>query len=108
MDLGLDTGKKTKGKSFSTSAEVLNELKDAHPIINYILEYRQLTKLYSTYIEGIEQALFKDSKVHTIYAQALTATGRLSSLEPNLQNIPIRTEEGRQIRKFFKADNKAI
>lgn len=105
VDLGLDTGKKTKGKSFSTSAEVLNELKDAHPIVNYILEYRQLTKLYSTYIEGIEQALFKDSKVHTIYAQALTATGRLSSLEPNLQNIPIRTEEGRQIRKFFKADN---
>jgi DNA polymerase-1 len=107
VDLGLDTGKKTKGKSYSTSAEVLNELKDAHPIVNEILDYRQLAKLYSTYIEGIEQALFEDSKVHTIYAQALTATGRLSSLEPNLQNIPIRTEEGRQIRKFFKADENA-
>ena len=107
VDLGLDTGKKTKGKSYSTSAEVLNELKDAHPIVNEILDYRQLAKLYSTYIEGIEQSLFEDSKVHTIYAQALTATGRLSSLEPNLQNIPIRTEEGRQIRKFFKADENA-
>lgn len=101
VDLGLDPSKKTKTKNLSTNVEVLNTLKDKHPVIQYILDYRQLTKLYSTYIEGIEKSLFEDGKVHTIYAQALTATGRLSSLEPNLQNIPIRTEEGRQIRKFF-------
>ena len=67
------------------------------------MDYRQLTKLYSTYIIGIEQSLFEDGKVHTILKQALTTTGRLSSIEPNLQNIPIRTEEGRKIRKIFKA-----
>ncbi len=100
-DLELDTGKKTKTKSRSTNVEVLNSLKDKHPIIEPILAYRQIKKLYSTYIEGIEKTIFEDGKVHTIYTQALTATGRLSSLEPNLQNIPIRTAEGREIRKFF-------
>ena len=98
--LNLPNGKKTK-TGYSTSAEVLNELKNHHPIINLILDYRQLTKLYSTYIEGLKNNLFDDGKVHTIYMQALTTTGRLSSLDPNLQNIPIRTEEGRQIRKLF-------
>ena len=101
VDLGLDPSKKTKTKNLSTNVDVLNTLIDKHPVIPMILEYRQLTKLYSTYIEGIEQSIFTDGKVHTIFAQALTATGRLSSLEPNLQNIPIRTEEGRQIRKLF-------
>ncbi len=101
VDLELETGKKTKTKNYSTNVEVLTKLIDDHPIINFILEYRQLAKLFSTYIEGIENTLFSDGKVHTIYAQALTATGRLSSLEPNLQNIPIKTEEGRQIRKLF-------
>lgn len=101
VDLGLDPSKKTKTKNLSTNVDVLNSLIDKHPVIPMILEYRQLTKLFSTYIEGIEQSIFKDGKVHTIFAQALTATGRLSSLEPNLQNIPIRTEEGRQIRKLF-------
>ena len=101
VDLGLDPSKKTKTKNLSTNVDVLNTLVDKHPVIPMILEYRQLTKLYSTYIEGIEQSIFSDGKVHTIFAQALTATGRLSSLEPNLQNIPIRTEEGRQIRKLF-------
>lgn len=101
VDLGLDPSKKTKTKNLSTNVDVLNTLIDKHPVIPMILEYRQLTKLYSTYIEGIEQSIFPDGKVHTIFAQALTATGRLSSLEPNLQNIPIRTEEGRQIRKLF-------
>ncbi len=99
-DLNLPNGKKTK-TGYSTNVDVLNKLKDKHPIIDKILEYRQLTKLYSTYIIGIEQNLFDDGKVHTIYMQALTTTGRLSSLDPNLQNIPIRTEEGRQIRKLF-------
>ncbi len=101
-DLGLPNGKKTK-TGYSTNVDVLNFLKDKHPIIEKILEHRQLSKLYSTYIIGLEQNLFSDGRVHTIYMQALTTTGRLSSLDPNLQNIPIRSEEGRQIRKIFKA-----
>lgn len=100
-DLGLEPSKKTQTKQHSTSIEVLESLKDEHPIIKPIIEYRSVTKLFSTYLEGILNALFADSKLHTIYAQALTATGRLSSLEPNLQNIPVRTDEGKKIRKFF-------
>jgi DNA polymerase-1 len=100
--LKLPQGKKTK-TGYSTDQEVLSRLKNEHPIIPLILEYRQITKLYSTYIEGTIQNMFEDNKVHTIYQQALTTTGRLSSLEPNLQNIPIRTEAGRQIRKLFIA-----
>ena len=98
--LELPYGKKTK-TGYSTNVDVLNQLLGKHPIIEEIMNYRQLSKLYSTYIEGIEQNIFEDGKVHTIYMQALTTTGRLSSLDPNLQNIPIRTEEGRQIRKLF-------
>jgi DNA polymerase-1 len=103
--LNLPYGKKTK-TGYSTNAEVLEELKKHHPIIEKIMDYRQLTKLFSTYIEGIKQNIFDDGKVHTIYMQALTTTGRLSSLDPNLQNIPIRTEEGRKIRKIFIAKEK--
>ncbi len=102
--LGLPNGKKTK-TGYSTNVEVLNKLMHKHPIIEHIMAYRQLTKLHSTYIVGIRQNLFEDGKVHTIYMQALTTTGRLSSLDPNLQNIPIRTEEGRQIRKLFLAED---
>jgi DNA polymerase-1 len=98
--IGLPNGRKTK-TGYSTDAEVLNYLVDKHPVIKEILSYRQLTKLYSTYLIGIKDSIFLDGKVHTIFNQALTLTGRLSSLEPNLQNIPIRTEEGRQIRKVF-------
>ena len=98
--LNLPNGKKTK-TGYSTSIEVLQELYGKHPIIAHIMDYRQLTKLYSTYVEGVKNNLFDDGKVHTIYMQALTTTGRLSSLDPNLQNIPIRTEEGRKIRKMF-------
>jgi DNA polymerase I len=98
--LELPHGKKTK-TGYSTNVEVLNDLQKHHPIIEKILDYRQLSKLHSTYIEGVRQNLFEDGKVHTIYMQALTTTGRLSSLDPNLQNIPIRTEEGRKIRKLF-------
>ncbi|QWB96497.1 DNA polymerase I [Mycoplasmatota bacterium] len=103
--LELPYAKKTK-TGYSTNVDVLNKLKDKHPIINLILEFRQLSKLYSTYIVGIKQNVFDDGKVHTIYMQALTTTGRLSSLDPNLQNIPIRSQEGREIRKLFvpKAD----
>lgn len=98
--LGLPCPKKTK-TGYSTDAEVLEELIDKHPIIKAILDYRQISKLYSTYIDGLRDTIYDDGKVHTIFEQALTQTGRLSSVEPNLQNIPIRTEEGKNIRKMF-------
>lgn len=98
--MGLSSGKKTK-TGYSTSADVLEKIKNEHPIIEKILEYRTLTKLHSTYIEGLKKAVYDDGKVHTIFNQALTQTGRLSSIDPNLQNIPIRLEEGRLIRKAF-------
>lgn len=104
-DLGLEPSKKTKTKNYSTNIEVLNSLIDEHPIIREIIDYRSVAKLYGTYIEGIENVIYEDGKVHTIYNQALTATGRLSSVEPNLQNIPIKTEDGRQIRKMFTTNN---
>lgn len=99
--LGLDPIKKTK-TGYSTAADVLEKLQSAHPIIEHILHYRQLGKLQSTYIEGLLKEIHADdSKVHTRFQQALTATGRLSSTNPNLQNIPIRLEEGRKIRQAF-------
>lgn len=99
--LGLPVIKKTK-TGFSTSADVLEKLKDQHEIVEHILHYRQLGKLQSTYIEGLLKVVHQDTnKIHTIFNQALTQTGRLSSTEPNLQNIPIRLEEGRKIRKAF-------
>ena len=96
--LGLPHGKKTK-TGYSVSADILEELD--HPIVTEILRYRQLSKLHSTYIEGMRSVMDKSGKVHTVFKQCLTATGRLSSTEPNLQNIPNRTEEGREIRKMF-------
>ncbi len=102
--LNLPHGKKLK-TGYSTSVDVLEKLKDKHPIIGLIMEYRTLTKLYSTYIEGLKDAVI-DGKIHTIYTQALTRTGRLSSIEPNLQNIPIRYEYGRLIRKSFVPSTK--
>ncbi len=98
--LDLPFKKKTK-TGYSTSVDILEKLKDKHPIINKIMSYRTLTKLHSTYIVGLRNAILKDEKIHTIYRQAFTSTGRLSSVEPNLQNIPIRYEEGREIRKVF-------
>lgn len=103
--LKLPVIKKTK-TGYSTSVEVLEKLEDKHPIIKLIMEYRTITKLYSTYVEGLKQMIYEDEKIHTIFKQALTATGRLSSIEPNLQNIPIRYEEGRKIRKCFIPENK--
>jgi len=100
VDLQLTTGKKNK-TGYSTDSDTLEKLRDKHPIIEKLIEYRILAKLNSTYIEGLKNTVGKESKVHTIYKQALTQTGRLSSIEPNLQNIPIRTERGRKIRKFF-------
>ncbi len=99
--LGLKHGKKTKS-GYSTNAEVLESLEDAHPIIPLILKYRQLQKLLSTYIEGFKPLIDKNTGlIHTIFNQAVTSTGRLSSKEPNLQNIPVRDDEGKEIRKFF-------
>lgn len=99
--LGLPVIKKTK-TGYSTAADVLEKLQSEHAIIEHILLYRQLGKLQSTYIEGLLKEIHEsDSKVHTRFQQALTATGRLSSTDPNLQNIPIRLEEGRKIRQAF-------
>ncbi len=99
--LGLPAIKKTK-TGYSTSADVLEKLEQAHEIIPEILNYRQLGKLQSTYIEGLLKVVHRDTnKVHTRFNQALTSTGRLSSTDPNLQNIPIRLEEGRRIRQAF-------
>jgi len=103
--LGLPYRKKNK-TGYSTDISVLKELNDFHPIIDRIISYRTLTKLYSTYYEGLKSALRlkEDGRIHTIYKQALTQTGRLSSVEPNLQNIPVKTDEGKELRKVFIAD----
>ena len=100
--LGLPPVKKTK-TGYSTSAEVLEKLRDKHPIIDQILEYRQLTKLNSTYVEGLEKVIAPDGRIHTCFQNTVTATGRLSSTEPNLQNIPVRTPLGAQMRTMFIA-----
>ncbi|MCL2436957.1 MAG: DNA polymerase I [Clostridiales bacterium] len=98
--LGLPTGKKLK-TGYSTNAEVLETLIDKHPIIELIIRYRLLAKLKGTYIDGLIPLIHKDGKIHAHFRQTVTATGRLSCTEPNLQNIPIRQEEGRKIRKAF-------
>ena len=99
---------KRGAKSYSTSREILDKLVGINPIIDKLIEYRTLTKLYNTYIIGIKNALKEDGKLHTIYTQTLTRTGRLSSIEPNLQNIPIRFEEGKLIRKAFIPEEDSI
>ena len=102
--LGLPVGKKTKTKTgYSTGAEVLEELENKHPIIPLILEYRTLTKLDSTYVEGLLKQIGQDGRVHSVFKQTETRTGRISSTEPNMQNIPVRKEIGRNMRKFFVA-----
>lgn len=100
--LGLPTRKKTK-TGYSTSAEVLESLRGKHEIIDAILEYRKVTKLKSTYVDGLLKVVGRDGRIHTHFNQADTRTGRLSSTEPNLQNIPVRTELGSRLRAFFKA-----
>ncbi|SDI27975.1 DNA polymerase I [Desulfosporosinus hippei] len=97
--LSLPTAKKTK-TGYSTDAETLEELRTAHPVVAKILDYRQLNKLMSTYVNGL-LAQAKEGRIHTTFQQTVTTTGRLSSTEPNLQNIPIRLEQGRQLRKVF-------
>ncbi len=105
--LGLPAKKKTKS-GYSTNAEVLEELLPKHPIIGLILEYRQYTKLLSTYVDGLLKTIAEDGRIHTKYKQTETRTGRISSIEPNLQNIPVRTELGRNMRKFFRASEGCI
>lgn len=104
--LKLPYAKKNK-IGYATDIDILKKLSD-YPIVNKILEYRALSKLYSTYIEGIISAIKDDNKIHTIYMQTLTRTGRLSSVEPNLQNIPMRSEYGRLIRKAFLPENNSV
>lgn len=101
--LGLNT---YNNKKKSTSIEILQEIENKHPLVPLIIRYRTITKLYSTYIVGFENLLTVDDKIHTVFNQTLTSTGRLSSSEPNLQNIPVRTEEGRNLRKVFIPSHK--
>ncbi len=100
--LGLPCKKKTKS-GYSTNAEVLEELKPLHPAVEHLLEYRTLTKLKSTYCDGLTAVVADDGRIHSTLNQTETRTGRISSSEPNLQNIPVRRPEGRELRRFFKA-----
>lgn len=97
-----------KGKSYSTDISVLEKLVGEYDIVKYILEYRTISKLYNTYVEPLEEFIEEDGKIHTIYKQTLTRTGRLSSVEPNLQNIPTREEEGKLIKKAFISEDGAV
>ena len=99
-DLHLPSGKKTK-TGYSTAADVLEKLAEEHPIVADILEYRQLTKLKSTYADGLSAYIAPDGRIHGKFNQTITATGRISSTDPNLQNIPVRTELGRELRRVF-------
>ena len=98
--LGLPASKKTK-TGYSTNADVLEKLKDKHPIIPAIMDYRMLTKLKGTYADGLMKVIAADGRIHTTFQNLVTATGRLSSTDPNLQNIPVRTDLGAEIRKMF-------
>ncbi len=102
--LGLPAGKKTK-RGYSTSADILEKIKDKHPIVPAVLEYRNLTKLNSTYVEGMKPLIGFDGRIRAHFQQTVTATGRISCTEPNLQNIPVRQELGRTLRKAFSASD---
>lgn len=106
-DLGLPGKKKTKS-GYSTNAEVLESLRHAHPVVGKILDYRTLAKLRSTYCDGLEKEIGDDGRIHTSFNQTETRTGRISSTEPNLQNIPVRQELGRELRRFFHAREGAV
>ena len=102
--LELPGGKKNKS-GYKTDAKVMHKLIGIHPIVQKVLDYRNVTKLYSTYLEGLENYILEDGKIHTIFKQNFARTGRLSSTEPNLQNIPVRDEEGKKIRRAFLPQN---
>lgn len=99
---------KKKKTSYSTAREILDKIVNYHPIVEKIIEHRTLNKIYTTYIVGIKNCVKEDGKLHTIYTQTLTRTGRLSSIEPNLQNIPIRYKEGKEIRKAFIPEENSV
>ena len=103
-ELGLSRGKKTKTGAWSTDASVLEEIQGEHPLVGIALEWRTVSKLQSTYVEALPKLVETDGRIHTTFQQAIAATGRLSSVEPNLQNIPIRSELGRKIRHAFIAE----
>lgn len=105
--LDLPALKKTK-TGYSTEKEVLEILSDRHPIVNKVIEYRQIVKLHSTFVEGLKNTIKSDNRIHTTFMQTVTSTGRLSSVEPNLQNIPVRLELGREIRTFFAGENSNV
>lgn len=106
--MNLPHGKKTKSGSYSTNAEALEKLVDKHPVIQHILDYRKFTKLNSTYIDSLLKLTKNTPRVHTRFDQTGTVTGRISSLDPNLQNIPIRSKEGAEIRKAFVASEGSV
>lgn len=106
--LNIPYPKRMKGSSYSTSKDILDKIIDVHPIVRKILEYRMLAKLYTNYAEGLKLEIRDDGRIHTVFNQTLTRTGRLSSISPNLQNIPIRDEYGRLIRKAFIPDCDSI
>ncbi len=108
VKMGLPYPKKSKDNTYSTSKDILDKIRTVHPIIEKIEEYRTLAKLYNNYCIGLISEIKEDGKIHTIYNQTLTRTGRLSSSEPNLQNIPIRLEYGRMIRKAFIPEEDSI
>ena len=101
--LGLPGAKKTK-TGYSTSADILEEIRSAHPAVSMILEYRTLSKIKSTYCDGLVKVIDSTGRIHSVFNQTETRTGRISSLEPNLQNIPVKTEMGRELRRFFVAE----
>lgn len=108
VHLGIPYPKKAKPESYSTSKEILDKIIDIHPIVKSIIEYRLLSKLNSNYVEGLLAEVHNDGKIHTIFNQTLTRTGRLSSSNPNLQNIPIRQEYGKWIRKAFIPEDDSV
>ena len=106
--LNLPANKKNKNGNYSTDKDVLESLEDIHPIISKVLEYRMLSKLQSTFVIGLRDKIEEDGRIHTTFMQTVTSTGRISSIEPNLQNIPVRLELGSKIRTFFTAENDNI
>ena len=106
--LNLPSGKKGKSGDYSTGIDELNRLRQYSPAIDYIIKYREISKLDSTYASGLARSIKSDSRIHTTFTQAMTNTGRLSSTEPNLQNIPVRTEEGSRLREAFTAEEGKI
>ena len=108
VDLGIKYPKKVKDEKYSTSKDILDKIVNVHPIVNKVLEYRTLAKLYTNYAVGLQNEIREDGRIHTIFTQTLTRTGRLSSIEPNLQNIPARSDYSKLIRKAFLPDEDSV